>query len=66
MTSLSRVDDLHPSTADHIRYNEILEQDKWRVHIIKEAMDIRNGDITAPKGWTKNELDEILHFACTQ
>ena len=66
MTSLSRVDDIQPSTVDHLRYNEILEQDKWRVHIIKESMDMRNGEIIAPEGWTKDELNDILHFACTQ
>ena len=66
LTSLSRVDDIQPSTVDNIRYNKIMEQDKWRVHIIKEALDIRNGDITAPEGWTKDELNDILNFACTQ
>ena len=66
MTSLIRVDDIQPSTVDHLRYNEILEQDKWRVHIIKESMDMRNGEIIAPEGWTKDELNDILHFACTQ
>ena len=49
-----------------IKYKEILDTDKWRVPIIKEAIEMMHGDVIPPDGWTKDELDEILHYACTQ
>ena len=66
MTNLSSIDDLKPDTVKQIRYKETMDRNKWRITIIKEAMDMKYGDINPPDGWTQEELDEILHFACTE
>ena len=66
LTSLSSVDDLKPSTADQIRYQVISDRDKWRVPLIQEAIDMKNGVVNLPDGWTYDELEEILDFARTQ
>ena len=66
MTNLTSVDDISPSIMQQIKYKEILDTDKWRVPIIKEAIEMMHGDVIPPDGWTKDELDEILHYACTQ
>ena len=64
-TGLSGVDDLHPGIVKQIKYEEIKEMDMWRIPIIKEAIDIKCGNVNPPDGWTAEELDEILTFACT-
>ena len=65
-TGLSGVDDLHPGIVKQIKYEEIKEMDMWRIPIIKEAIDIKCGNVNPPDGWTAEELDEILTFACTE
>ena len=65
-TSLSSVDDLKPGVVQQLKYFEIKERDMWRIPIIKEAMDIRAGIIDPPDGWTRDELEEIPDFACTE
>ena len=64
-TSLLSVDDLQPGIVQQLKYMEIKDRDMWRIPIIKVAMDIRSGDIDPPDGWTRDELEEILHLACT-
>ena len=66
LTSLSSVDDLKPSIADQIKYQVISDRDKWRVPLIQEAIDMKNGVVSLPDGWSFDELEEILEFACTQ
>ena len=65
-TGLSSVDDLKPGTVQEIKYMKIKDMDMWRIPIIKEAMDIKCGNINPPVGWTREELEEILHVACTE
>jgi hypothetical protein len=65
-TSLSSVDDLQPSIVQEIKYMKIRDMDMWRIPIIKEAMDIKCGNLNPPEGWTREELDEILQLACTE
>ena len=65
LTDLPNIDDLQPSTVDKIKYKEMLDRDKWRISLIKEVMDMKHGNII-PEGWTQEEMDEILEFACTE
>ena len=65
-TSLTSVDDLHPGAVKQLKYMEMKDMDMWRIPIIKEALDIRFGNINPPDGWTMDEFDEILNFACTE
>ena len=64
LTGLSTIDDLQPSTVNKIKYKEMQDRDKWRIPLIKEVIDMKYGN-TIPEGWTQEELDEILEFACT-
>ena len=65
-TTLLNVDDLQLSTVQQIRYKVIKDEDMWRIPIIQDALDMKYGDINPPDGWTTEELDEILEFACTE
>jgi hypothetical protein len=64
MTDLQSVDDLKPSMVTKLKHNQIMEEDKWRVGIIGEIMDMKNGNKVTPAEWSVEELDEILNFAC--
>ena len=64
MTDLHSVDDLKPNIVTKLKHNQIMEEDKGRVGIIGEIIDMKNGNRVTPAGWTVEELDEILNFAC--
>ena len=64
MTDLQSVDDLKPNIVTKLKHNQIMEEDKWRVGIIGEIMDMKNGNMVTPAEWSVEELDEILNFAC--
>lgn len=66
LTDKLQVEDLEPSLVDNIMYHKIEDKDIWRVGMIKELMDMKHGDVLLPEGWSKEELDMILDYACTQ
>ena len=45
---------------------DIMDQDKWRINLVKEVLDFKHGQLAPPDGWSIEELEEILNFACTQ
>ena len=62
LTDLPTTDDLSPRVT--IEYNEIMDKDQWRVNILKEILDMKFGGLDTPDGWSRDELDEIVHFVC--
>ena len=58
------VDELEPAIVSSIKYNSILEEDKWRVDTIKEILDMKYGELNIPAGWTNSELEDILKYCC--
>ena len=66
LTNCLTVDDLNKRAVGDIMYNNIQEKDMWRVNFIKEIIDIKNDALVSPVGWSAEDLEEILTFACTQ
>ena len=66
LTDLNKVDDLTPDVVDVMKYKPISDNDKWRVKLTKEIMDMKSGMLETPDGWTNDDLNEILNLACTQ
>ena len=64
MTDLQSVDDLKPDIVTKIKYNQIMEEDRWRVGIIREIIDMKNGITSIPAGWDITQLEDILNYAC--
>ena len=60
------MDDLEACQVDSIMYHQIGEEDTWRIGLVKELIDLKHGDLILPEGWTAEELELILDFACTQ
>ena len=65
LTNKQHVDDLHPGLVDGIEYHKIGEEDVWRINMVKEITDLKNGILETPEGWSSDELELILHWVCT-
>ena len=66
LTDLTKVEDLDSNIINSIKYQEIREEDMWRVNLIKELLDMKHGKLDPPEGWTQEDLDNVLNFTCTQ
>ena len=66
LTDKLHVDDLEPSLVDSMAYHRVEENNTWRVGMIKELIDIKHGELLPPEGWSKDDLEALLDFACTQ
>ena len=49
LTNLSNIDDIQPGCMENIKYHQILESKKWRISLIKEAIDIKSGNTIMPE-----------------
>ena len=58
----STVKQLCPSDMDTVLYRG--EPDQWRIVAILEALKVRAGEMDLPKGWVREEFEEILEVAC--
>ena len=54
---------LHPIDARKIDYCSVDNENKWRIHFLKELIDLKHGDLTV--GLTTDEIDEIIEDICT-
>ena len=66
LTDKLHVDDLEPSLVDSMTYHRIEEHNIWRVGMIKELIDRKHGELLPPEGWTSQDLETQINFACTQ
>ena len=64
MTNKSTIKEVSNSDVDKIKYAELADDERWRVDIINELTDVKFGQMTFD-GFTTEECDDILHFACT-
>ena len=60
----SSVDELVPSDFQEVKYNEIRDEEMWRVGLVDEITDVKFGDTTI-EGFTMEELNTIMNFICT-
>ena len=66
LTDKLKVDELEPCMVDNIPYHKIKEEDMWRIGMVRELMDIKQGDMLPPEGMSDEDLEHILDFVCTQ
>lgn len=59
-----RVDELNNTVVQNHAYCAISENERWRIPLMKEIIDTRNGQIQVI-GMSKDDLNEILNFAAT-
>ena len=46
-----------------LKYREIKEDEQWRIPVLKELIETRDGEQVIP-GFTNNEINEMLDFLC--
>ena len=66
LTEQVEVDKLEPSMIDNIPYHRIKKEDMWRISMVMELMDIKQGVMLAPEGMSIEDLEHILESVCTQ
>ena len=62
------VDQVHPFAEVNIEKKDFFPapaDSAWRVSLIQELINIRDGDSNAT-GWTKEEVKDTLEYLCTQ
>ena len=59
----TNIEDLCPEDHSLVKYNEIPEEQPWRVSVIKEVVDVNWGE-SAVDGFSRQELNYILGYAC--
>jgi hypothetical protein len=47
--------------VDNMPYHKIEEQDMWRISMLKELMDSKQGYRLAPEGWSVEDLENIKY-----
>ena len=64
LTDLCGVDMLDKNSVANLKYSSVDEDNRWRVSMVKELIDMKNSLDDPLNGWEPEELDEILEFAC--
>ena len=64
LTKKDNIDSISAKDIDDIEYEEIFNEDLWRVNVIKELTDVKFGQLNI-EGFSDDEFKEILHYACT-
>ena len=63
LVNKQNADALVPSDAMNIKYNEISEEQAWRVGVAKELTDVKLGELCVA-GFSRKELNSILNYVC--
>ena len=66
LTNKLSVDDLNVDLVENIKYQQIEEKDLWRIGMVKELIEIKQGNVTLPEDWSREDLDSILNTVCTE
>jgi hypothetical protein len=59
----NNIDDLSPKDASRIKYREVPEKEVWRIALVKELIEIRQGDLKVD-GFSEEEIVDILNNSC--
>ena len=52
------------SDIDTLIYNEVPEREKWRVHTLKELLEIRHNPEML-ENFNYEEIDDLINYVCT-
>ena len=66
LTIESDVDDLTLKQVDQLKYREMDSMNQWRLSLILDLINIKNGVFDIPDCWTQEELNQVLISACTE
>ena len=58
------IEELSPKDSDSVVYEIADDNERYRVDLVKELVDVRAG-ISEVEGFNAEELDKILNYLCT-
>ena len=58
------IESISAKDIENIEFDEISNDDLWRVEGIEELIDVKFGQLNVD-GFSDDEFNEILHYACT-
>ena len=64
LTKKLHINDVEKQDIGNIDYVEIPDEEKWRISLIKSAIEMMNSPID-PLGPSTDELRDVIDFACT-
>ena len=63
---LSNIEELSSGIVKkYLRYKQVPHESNWQVSLAKELLQARDGNLII-EGFNKEEIDELVSFACTQ
>ena len=63
-SGMGSVDDLNVIDAESIEYHTIPEGETWRLEMLKELIEAKQGELQVP-GMRKDDMDHIMNYICT-
>ena len=58
------VHEIRSTDIDKLTYNIVSEENKWTLNLVRELIDTKTGILTINE-FSKEEINEMLHFTCT-
>ena len=63
LTDKTDIQDLLPADLSNLKYHPIQNEDKWKISILQEILEIKHGNLGVDD-FNYDELDEIVEFLC--
>ena len=60
----TQIDDLDPSDLINIKYFPVNEENKWKIDVIKELLEIQYGSLTL-EDFKKDDIKDMINILCT-
>ena len=58
------VHEIRGTDIDKLTYHIVTKENKWTLNLVKELIDMKTGILTVNE-FSKEEINEMLHFTCT-
>ena len=63
LTKKESIEQISDTDIENIEYDNMSDDEVWRVNMIKEVTDVKFDQLTI-EGFSIEECEEMLHFAC--
>ena len=64
LTSKETIEEITLTDAKQIKYQPIPDGEEWRIGVVRDIIDIKNG-MAQLEDFNTIELDDMLHHVCT-
>ena len=63
LTGKSNIEELNEIKIDELEYHPTKEEDRWKLSVIDECIDIKFGKLNID-GFNKEEIEDICNYLC--